>query len=246
METWEAELLLWGLSVDALFALPLSFPPNLNWQSCRSQCTHSPVSPEAPPDVFSSHLSFLEMLWRQQLCPNLHWWHHTTTTRSFSPAWGHPTPLLQFYTFSVMDNDVVALFSRSHISCSFSCISFMCWLASHIDLLVTLEHLMAELAKLHWIEFPFELTTSSSGTDYSKCILQYNRHFLQQRIWPVIVGKAQLTNDGSVLFPESHVSNSEPACTFFFTRLPWHVKLFFVNCKRLLLCQPSWVWIFTF
>lgn len=113
-----------------------SFPPNLNWQSCHSQCAHSPVSPEAPPDVFSSHLSFLGMWWRQQLCPNLRWWHHTTTMRSFSPAWGHPTPLLQFYTFSVMDNDVVALLSLlwqlcSRTNCSFSCISFMCWLSSH-------------------------------------------------------------------------------------------------------------------
>ncbi len=121
---------------SSLFALPLSFPPNFNRQSCHSQCAYSPVSPEAPPHAFSSHLSFLGMWWRQQLCPNLHWWHHTTTTRSFSPAWGHPTPLLQFYTFSVMDNDVVALFSllwqpRSCINCSFSCISFMCWLASH-------------------------------------------------------------------------------------------------------------------
>lgn len=121
---------------SSLFALPLYFPPNLNWQSCHSQCAHSPVSPEAPPDVFSSHLSFLGMWWRQQLCPNLHWWHRTTTTRSFSPAWGHPTPLLQFYTFSVMDNDdVVALFSllwHPHSrSSSFSCISFMCWLTCH-------------------------------------------------------------------------------------------------------------------
>lgn len=62
--------------------------------------------------------------------PTLRWWRRATTTRSFSPASGHPTPLLQFYTFGVMDNDVVALFSllwrpRSCINCSFTCISFM-------------------------------------------------------------------------------------------------------------------------
>lgn len=33
------------------------------------------------------------------------------TARSFNPASGHPTPLLQFYTFCVMDNDAAALFS---------------------------------------------------------------------------------------------------------------------------------------
>lgn len=129
-----------------------SFPPNLNWQSCHLQCAHSPLSPEAPSDVFSSHLSFLGMWWRQQLCPNLRWWHHTTTMRSFSPASGHPTPLLQFYTFSVMDNDVVALFSllwqpRSCINCSFSCISFMCWLASHRSVICTGESNATEFSK---------------------------------------------------------------------------------------------------
>lgn len=120
---------------SSLFASPLSFPPNFNWQSCHSQCAHSPVSPEAPPHVFSSHLSFLGIWWRQQLCLNLHRRHHYTTTRSFSSAWGHPSPLLQFYILDMMDNDdVVALFSlpwqpHSRINSSFSCISLMCWLA---------------------------------------------------------------------------------------------------------------------
>lgn len=54
--------------------------------------------------------------------------------REFQPAWGHPTPLLQFYTFRVMDNDdAVGLFSlmwQAH-SRSFSCISFMCRLTFH-------------------------------------------------------------------------------------------------------------------
>lgn len=76
--------------------------------------------------------------------PTLRWWHHTTTTKSFSPASGHPTPLLQFYTFIVMDHDVVALLSllwqpRSCISCSLGCISFMCRFASHRSVNCTSE-----------------------------------------------------------------------------------------------------------
>lgn len=134
----------------------LCFPPNLNWQSCHSQRARSPVSPGAPPDVFGSHLSLLGMWWRQQLCPNPGWWHHTTTTRSLSPAWGHLIPLLQFYTFSVMDNDAVGLFSRlrlvrSRINCTFSCISCMCWLTGHSSF---------SCNSTHATSFPFKQTTS--------------------------------------------------------------------------------------
>lgn len=74
-------------------SLTHSFPPNLNWQSCHSQCAHSPVSPEAPPDVFSFHLSFAGMWSCQQLCLNLRWWHHTTT--SAPPE----VTLLPYYSF---------------------------------------------------------------------------------------------------------------------------------------------------
>lgn len=79
------------------FALPLSFPPNLNWQLCHSQRTHSPVSPEAPPVEFSSHLSFLGMWWRQQLCPNLNWRYHTNRTGKFQPP--PKVTLLPYYSF---------------------------------------------------------------------------------------------------------------------------------------------------
>lgn len=84
--------------------------------------------------------------------PTFHCRHHTSTTRGFSPAWGHPTPLLQFYTFSVMDNNVVALFSllwqpHSCINNSFSCISFMCLLASRRSFICTGELNMTEFIK---------------------------------------------------------------------------------------------------
>lgn len=111
------------------------FPPNLDWQLCHLQHAHSPMSPE---DVFGSHLSFLGMWWRQQLYSNRRWWYHTATTRSFSPTSGHPAPLLQISTFSMMDNDVVALFSLLLWPCScISCISFMHWLAFHRRLFST-------------------------------------------------------------------------------------------------------------
>lgn len=133
------------------FALPLSFPPNLNWQLCHSQRTHSPVSPEAPPVVFSSHLSFLGMWWRQQLCPNLNWRYHTNRTGKFQPP--PKVTLLPYYSFISSEWWIMMMLlpylvccgNQAHAWIAHSVAFHLCAGSLLADVLATAVHLKADL-----------------------------------------------------------------------------------------------------
>lgn len=94
------------------------FLTNLDWQSCPA------TLPQPNPSQTPPHPHIPKRL-QMHSAPICHGWNcdgvssyvpaigadGAATARSFNPASGHPTPLLQFYTFCVMDNDAAALFS---------------------------------------------------------------------------------------------------------------------------------------
>lgn len=150
-----------GLEAKQRLSSTHSFPPNLNWQSCHLQRAHSPVSREAPPDVFGSHLSLLGMWWRQQLCSNLCWWYHTATRRVSAPPEVTPLP---YYSFTPSAWWIMMLLAylgcrgdHAHASVAHSVAFHLCAASLRTDLLFAL---------VNWIcqtEFPFNHLSSCSG-----------------------------------------------------------------------------------